>query len=275
MFLRAVGGRGSLSGVRLARSMCGNAGNVGGGEGGDLRRDILDAALLRVPEHGWSRESLAAAACSLGLPSVSHGIVAGGETELVEHFMAQGTERAVEAMAQRAATGELARLPLHARVGVGLRARLEHTAPFVLGGSWPQAMAIGALPSNALGTAQCLTDMSEQVWVRAVGAAGAGAEEEGGGGGGGGGGNRYIATALITGTYVSTELFMLSDASAGHEQTWAFLEARLGELGDWQRDGLPTPSVQQVQDVASALATGAAAIASALPSMMRAPPGTR
>ena len=271
MFLLRSGGRGALSGVRLARSMGGNAG-VGGGEGGDLRRDILDAALLRVPEHGWSRESLAAAACSLGLPSVSHGIVAGGETELVEHFMAQGTERAVEAMAQRAATGELASLSLPARVGVGLRARLEHTAPFVLDGSWPQAMAIGALPSNALGTAQCLTDMSEQVWVRAVGAAGA---EEEGEGGGGGGGNRYIATALITGTYVSTELFMLSDASAGHAATWAFLDARLGELGDWQRDGLPTPSVQQVQDVASALATGAAAIASALPSMMRAPPGTR
>ena len=47
------------------------------------------------------------------------------------------------------------------------------------------------------------------------------------------------------------------------------------ELESWEVQGMPTPSVQHLQDVAFAVATGGLAIASALPSIFGQPPSAR
>ena len=76
------------------------------------------------------------------------------------------------------------------------------------------------------------------------------------------------AVAAVTGIYVSAELFMLSDNSPEFQETWRFLDQRMGELDSWESGGMPAPNAQQLQDVAYAFATGGLAIVSALPSIL-------
>ena len=252
---------------RHARLLCSSSAADAGG----ARGQILDAALQHVALFGWSREALAAGAVDVGLPSVSHGIVKGGEVELVHHFMDRANKDSQDEM-QRQLTSIHALSPAR-RVGVGLRARLSQNAPFVSNGTWPQAMALGALPSNALRTARLLAVMSSNIW----GMAHHGAVPEGGyeHEGASTAASDHSATAAVTGIYVAAELFMLSDNSSGLQDTWRFLDERIDELESWEVDGMPTPSVRHLQDVAFAVATGGLAIASALPSIFGQPPSVR
>ena len=41
---------------------------------------------------------------------------------------------------------------------------------------------------------------------------------------------RYGKRALLAGVYSSTELFMLTDTSPGHEETWQALDRRLSDM---------------------------------------------
>ena len=250
-----------------ARLLCSSSAADAGG----ARGQILDAALQHVGTLGWSREALAAGAVDAGLPSVSHGIVTGGEAELVHHFMQRANEKGQDEMRQQ--LGSMEALSPARRVGVGVRARLSQNAPFVANGTWPQAMALGALPNNALRTARLLAAMSSNVWVTAHQSAApeGGSEHEGASAAAG----DHGATAAVTGVYVAAELFMLSDNSPDLQDTWRFLDERIDELESWEVQGMPTPSVQHLQDVAFAVATGGLAIASALPSIFGQPPSAR
>ena len=142
---------------RHARLLCSSSAADAGG----ARGQILDAALQHVASLGWSREALAAGAVDVGLPSVSHGIVTGGEVELVHHFMDRANKDSRDEMQQQLTS--IHALSPARRVGVGLRARLSQNAPFVSNGTWPQAMALGALPNNALRTARLLAVMSSNI----------------------------------------------------------------------------------------------------------------
>ena len=67
-----------------------------------LRRQLLDAALLAVPEHGWSVSALSAGAVACGLSPAAHGMVPGGPIELVRYFSrACDTSLEAELSAQR------------------------------------------------------------------------------------------------------------------------------------------------------------------------------
>ena len=51
----------------------------------DVRLAVLEAALLHVPEKGWSTEAMAFGAESAGYPAMTHGVFTRGPIELVEY----------------------------------------------------------------------------------------------------------------------------------------------------------------------------------------------
>ena len=52
----------------------------------DIRRNILDAALVHVPEFGWSSEAIEAGAQAIGLSAMAEGMFVRGSGDLVLHF---------------------------------------------------------------------------------------------------------------------------------------------------------------------------------------------
>ncbi|GLD93964.1 hypothetical protein PINS_up002569 [Pythium insidiosum] len=205
---------------------------------------ILEHALNHVATHGWSVDALAAGARDAGYPSVAHGMLPRGAIELVDFYMDKCFEETRRTLA--AHTAELQAMSVTDRLKFGIRTRLELMAP--VRGSWPQAMAIGALPPNAPGTMQKLGRLADEIWYFA--------------------GDKstdatwYTKRAILTGIYASTELFMLSDESPNFEETWRFLDRRVEEtvmLGELPRNmndvaGMMTIGIQSLLSAAVSLA---------------------
>merc|ERR1712071_254628 len=59
----------------------------------DIKHKILDAALNHVQQSGWTKETLAIGAESLGYPGITHGLFPQGGVELVHHFYRQSNLR--------------------------------------------------------------------------------------------------------------------------------------------------------------------------------------
>ncbi|TMW56493.1 hypothetical protein Poli38472_006503 [Pythium oligandrum] len=205
---------------------------------------ILENALQHVGEFGWSVEALAAGAKDMGYPSVAHGMLPRGAIELVDYFMDKCHEQMREQlMANREA---LQAMSVTDRLKFGVRTRLQLLAPVI--STWPQAMALGALPQHAPSTMQKLATLSDEIWYFA--------------------GDKstdaswYTKRALLTGIYASTELFMLTDESLNFEETWRFLDRRVEEsisLGELPRSlndvaGMMTIGVQSLLSAAVSLA---------------------
>ncbi|TYZ62204.1 hypothetical protein PybrP1_009797 [[Pythium] brassicae (nom. inval.)] len=172
---------------------------------------VLANALRHVGQHGWTVEALAAGAIDLGFPPAAHGLFPRGAVELVDFFMDQCHD---ELRATLAANAEaLQAMRVADRLKFGVRARLELLAPVLT--TWPQAMALGALPPNAPTTAAKLAKLADEIWYFA-GDQSADA-------------SWYTKRALLTGIYASTELFLLADRSPGFADTWAFLDRRVDE----------------------------------------------
>lgn len=104
-------------------------------------------------------------------------------------------------------------------------------------------MALGAHPSNARQTADLLWRYADEIWTLA--------------------GDRsldynyYTKRTLFLGVYASTELYLLTDQSEGHAETWHFLQRRIDdvlEIGSavhrWKN--FSTATLSGVMDIASA-----------------------
>ncbi|KAG9413682.1 Ubiquinone biosynthesis protein coq9, mitochondrial [Aphanomyces cochlioides] len=207
----------------------------------DPSQVILTHGLRHVNTSGWTLESLGNGARDAGFPSVAHGMFPRGPIELVEYFMDD-----VQRQVQDKLAAETEDLPVTDRLKRGIKFRLEILAPYL--SMWPQAMALGALPQNAPTTVKKLAEMIDDIWVYA--------------------GDRstdmswYTKRAVLTGVYTSTELFMLTDQSPNHEETWRFLDRRieeaiaLGELPNNAQDvaGMLSIGVQSLLSTAAALA---------------------
>jgi len=98
-----------------------------------------------------------------------------------------------------------------------IRTRLEMNTPFVRSKRWHEGMALGAMPLNALETANHLETMVkiiEQAMMRSSPNQSLSVLERG----------------AIGAVYITTELHLLSDESEGYRDTWAFLNKRVREL---------------------------------------------
>ncbi|ETP50534.1 rpsU-divergently transcribed protein [Phytophthora nicotianae P10297] len=209
----------------------------------DPEQLILAKAMGHVVAHGWTIEALAAGATDLGYPSVAHGMFSRGAVELVEYFMDSCLAKLRETLIVN--TEKLQAMTVAERLKFGVRARLEMLEPVLA--TWPQGMAIGALPQNAPSTAKRLAMLSDEIWYFA--------------------GDKstdlswYTKRAILTGIYASTELFMLNDKSPNFQDTWAFLDRRVDET--IQLGELP----QNLNDVAGMASIGLQSVFSAVTSL--------
>lgn len=176
---------------------------------------------MELVDRSWSVEALAAGARDAGLPSVAHGMLERGAADLVDFFMDDCNEQLRARLA--ASADQLQAMAVADRVKFGVRARLELLEPVLA--TWPQAMAIGALPQNAPSTMKKLATMADDIWYYA--------------GDQSSDASWYTKRAVLTAVYASTELFLLSDHSPGFQDTWAFLDRRVDEtiaLGELPRN---------------------------------------
>lgn len=207
------------------------------------RADILNASLLFVGAHGWSRDAIANGAEQIGYPGIIHGMFPNGGIELINHFYMQCNERLMdqlnEELLSTATDGNGdSQNPVQNPLDMlkrAIRLRLQMNEPYL--SNWRQALAVMALPPNVpTSLAQLLTlvddichyagDRSVDVrflhifyyFVQSKKKSLTSTQF--------GWYTRRIGLATI---YKMTEVFMLADTSPGHEETWKFLDRRLEE----------------------------------------------
>lgn len=82
-------------------------------------------------------------------------------------------------------------------------------------------MALGARPDNAVRTASLVSDIGTIIQSSCLSSSSPGL---------GPFDSSTVQRSIITGIYVATELHMLSDESAGFEESWRFLRERVGDV---------------------------------------------
>ncbi|KAI8902480.1 COQ9-domain-containing protein [Globomyces pollinis-pini] len=178
----------------------------------ELQTQLLDASLLYVPEYGWTKTALMNGAESLGWTSMSHGICKRGPIELVEHFIQTSTAQLSEELKSHP---DFLDLKTTARIKRLVSIRLMMTSPYI--DKWPQALSLMGLPQNAPNTVKQLAELVDEIWFLA----GDQSIDL----------NWYSKRMLLAGVYTSTELFMTTDKSTDFQDTFAFLDRRLGDVG--------------------------------------------
>lgn len=183
----------------------------------ELKLRILNHAVAHnVAEHGWSQRSLQAAAKELGLPAVAHGLFPGAGFDLVSHFYSVCNAHLEHELA------ETPRKPTKDFLTTALRTRLLMLTPYI--DTWPQAMALQAMPQHATASWANLGDLVDLVWHLA----GDNSTDL----------NWYSKRLVLAVVYKSSELFLIQDRSPDFSDTWHFLDRRLEDAmaaGKWRR----------------------------------------
>ncbi len=175
-----------------------------------FREKILEAALTRVADHGWTDNALRAGAESLGYPPTLHGLFPRGAFDLVDFWMAKSADKSIELLQAM----PLSQWSTTDKLKAAVRTRLEvGVIPVV--SNWSQAMAVGAQPQNLPHTIARISDFVDRVWF----IAGDTSTDV----------NWYIKRSLLLGVYTTTELYLLTDRSNGYADTWQFLQRRLDD----------------------------------------------
>lgn len=184
----------------------------------EQRLRLLEAAMLHVPEKGWTIDALSAGAVACGLSPAAHGMLPRGPVELVEHFVDGCDQSLAEQLAQR--QEELASLETQNRLLMAMQTRLQMLEPHV--GMWSQALALRTLPTNLPTTLQSVHNLSGTL----LSACGEEAQAP-------------LAPALldphvkraaIGAIYGAAELYMLTDRSPGYSDTWLFVDREVNSL---------------------------------------------
>ncbi|KAJ1648739.1 Ubiquinone biosynthesis protein coq9, mitochondrial [Coemansia erecta] len=184
----------------------------------DFELTLLDHALTKVPEHGWTKAALAQAANDLGYSSAAHGIAE--PITLISHFMDRALDNTLVEV-----DDQLHELPSeHQQLRLICRTRLRQTLPLVK--RWPEAAAILAQPKNLPLAMSQLARMSSEFWYLT----GDQATRI----------NWYAKRSGLAAAYLASEMYMCEDGSPEHCDTWAFLDRRLEELMEMQVAGTKT-----------------------------------
>ena len=174
----------------------------------DVRRTILNKALLSAPFDGWSQKTLESAISNSGIEA---GIVTdafpGGIKELLNFFMAEADRQMIEeATAQGLDEG-----PISKRISGIIRIRLEQLTPHRE--AIRRALAFQLLPGQGPNAAVSLWRTVDAIWYMA----GDSSTDF----------NYYTKRALLAAIYSATVLRWLEDESENCIDTWTFLERRI------------------------------------------------
>ncbi|XP_034176179.1 ubiquinone biosynthesis protein COQ9, mitochondrial isoform X3 [Osmia lignaria lignaria] len=213
----------------------------------NIKTKILAASLKYVHDLGWSQQAISAGAESIGYPGVVHGLFPNKGVDLVQYFYLTCNTELNEILMKRAEATEenctKGEKPLESQVRDAVEIRLRMVIPYKK--TWPQALALMALPPNApKSLANLLTlvdDICYYAGDRSVDI------------------NWYTRRVVLAGIYKTTELYMLQDNSEDHRQTWNFLERRIKDATQIHAFftttsdiALPDQALNRVSETASA-----------------------
>jgi len=138
-----------------------------------LTERLFTAAMKRVPEHGWSAETLRLAASDLGYsPAVVGQIPGSGAGSLVHHFCQECDSRlSVKVVMEGEDLLRDSDSSPSDRLATVIKWRLRMLEPLIE--QWPSALAIQAAPENAARTATRVALLADEL-VGAMGAGGVG-----------------------------------------------------------------------------------------------------
>ncbi|XP_065162577.1 ubiquinone biosynthesis protein COQ9, mitochondrial [Atheta coriaria] len=179
----------------------------------EIRDKILAASLPYVKELGWSKEAIAAGACEVGYPGVTHGMFTRGGGDLVLYFQKSSNLKLVDFMKDFQCRHEEKSVPPAEFVEIACKERLSMTIPYLA--RWPQAIAIMTLPPNVPQALATLLTMVDDICYHA--------------------GDRsvdftwYARRIAVAGVYKASELYLMQDKSPEYRDTWKFLNRRLTE----------------------------------------------
>jgi ubiquinone biosynthesis protein COQ9 len=175
------------------------------------RIELMEAVLPHVAFDGWSLRAIQAGARDLELESLeSQNLFPGGVAELFEAFSALIDHRMMAQLEQQ----NPGAMKVRERIAAAVRLRLELLAPHREAVN--RGMAWLAMPQNAQLGLSCLYRTVDAMWF----AAGDRSTDY----------NFYSKRLLLAGVYSSTLLYWLNDRSDDHQDSWAFLERRIGEV---------------------------------------------
>jgi ubiquinone biosynthesis protein COQ9 len=187
----------------------------------ELPSERFRARLLEVfPAHaerlGWGAGAFAAAMAEAGFSEGEAKLACPkGAFDLFDAF----ADRADRAMLEALDGLDLPRMRYSQRVKAAVQVRLERQAPYK-----PAARAMAralAAPFNAPEAARLLWRTADCIW-RALGDT---STDE----------NYYSKRAILSGVLAATYARWFSDDSEDHEDTWAFLDARIGNVMQFEK----------------------------------------
>jgi len=190
----------------------------------DIRTQILDASLSFVIPNGWTQDSLALGAQTLGYSDLSHGIFPKGGVELVYHFEEKSTKQLAALLQQdkdqtKASPSQVKKTGRFLRDAIEMRLRMN--ADYVRAGRWHEALSLKVLPPNVPLSLQQLTTLMDEMWHQA----GDSSVDM----------SWYTKRAVLAAVYKSTELSMIQDQSDDFEETWQFLDRRMEQVTELHR----------------------------------------
>jgi ubiquinone biosynthesis protein COQ9 len=176
-----------------------------------LRDKIVEAALLHIPFDGWTPRAARRAAADLDLTQAdAMRAFPYGAADMVAHYSDLADRRMLAELDRR----DIGTIKIRERIATAVRVRLEQAAPHRE--AVRRALAVLALPSNAILGGKCLYRTVDAMWV----AAGDTSTDW----------NFYSKRSLLAGVYSSTLLCWLDDRSDGLTDTWAFLDRRIADV---------------------------------------------
>lgn len=181
-----------------------------------FRDRILDAFPARAAAQGWTEAAFRAAVADAGLSEGEAKLACPrGAFDLFDAFAA----RADEAMLAGLAELDLPAMRIRDKVRAAVQLRLEAQAPYK-----EAARAMTRALSNPLRApeaARLVWRTADRIW-RALGDA---STDE----------NFYTKRAALSGVLASTYTRWFSDDSPDHEATWAFLDARIENVMQFEK----------------------------------------
>lgn len=178
----------------------------------DRQDKLLLATLPHIPFEGWSAKALREGAADLGLdPTMAERLFPGGPVDAVEHFCDFADRRMVDELAKH----DVAAMRVPDRIRLAIRTRFEQWQADREAVS--RAVALLALPVHAPTALRCTYRTVDAMWW----AAGDTSTDF----------NFYTKRATLAGVYSTTLMVWLSDHSDDSEESWAFLDRRLADIG--------------------------------------------
>ncbi|XP_010542507.1 PREDICTED: ubiquinone biosynthesis protein COQ9, mitochondrial [Tarenaya hassleriana] len=177
---------------------------------------VLSASLRHVPRLGWTEEAMMAGARDVGVSPSIVGSFPRKEAALVEFFM----DECLRLLIDRIDSGlDLQSMIPSERISKLIRTRLEMQIPYI--SKWPQALSIQAHPLNVPTSFKQRAMLIDEIW-HAVGDEASDIDW-------------YVKRTVLGGIYSTTEIYMLTDDSPDHRDTWAFLEERVKDAFDLKK----------------------------------------